>query len=710
MQLRLAIGAGLLALASAGVAGAETRPGPVEPSTAEVTAAESAATASAAATEREPAWGLTGALGFGSAGGDFGGLLTKPVAGDLNLFRNHGAWRFGVGLSFSSFKMKEPYQDEDEWGFQQTYLFATRMLRREGAVRPYVQLRAGLARLHPRSELFAFSPPPENHGDSPTSPANGFSVGVLPGLELRLNKSLALDVSGYFDWFNVKEYDLSPVGYPNASSGAMWQARIGLRWHPDDGWPAGPAGPGYPDRYRDAWGVSRNLGWAVGETLAINMVASGINEYVRNANFNQISPRSWWSNLEHGWTYDDNEFRTNQYLHPWNGANYYNSGRANGFGFWASSLFSLGGAFFWECCGETHPMSYNDMIATGVGGVAVGEQMYRLSSQLLDNRAKGKERYLREAGAFIIDPPRGFNRLLSGRSADQHDNPSEPLDWRGPHARFFVMTGARIIGEGESISENTKSFGLIAVSHSFGSVFDNERRKPFDSLAADYVFSPGDKQFRTVLRIRGDLFSKALGGGAEPRYALAIVQHFDYHNNQAYEFGQQAFGPSLFARYKLSESMGLHLRWDGWASIVAAVNSDYSFLADVADRERFREYDYGPGLGTGLEATLGRGRNQLLTLTYRFQWITVKNGSLFNKGTEITLPSGEVVTSLGSDATHYLQAAGGRLFVPLFKKKVGLGADAFVLLRNSHYTSQVLRDIDQRNPEVRVYLALDLGH
>ncbi len=664
------------------------------------------------APERRPSWGLSTALGFGGAGGDFGNLLKSPVAGDLNLFRNHGAWRFGVGLSFTSFKMKEPYEEEKEWGFQQTYLFATRMLRQEGKVRPYIQLRGGLARLHPRSELFAFSPPPEEEGDSPTTPANGWSLGVVPGLELQLNKSLALDLSGHFNWFKVSEYDLSPVGQPNAGSGSSYEARVGLRWHPDGGWPSGPPKPGAPEHPRDGWGVSRNLGWAVAEDLAINWAASGFNEYVRNANFNQVSPRSWWYNLDHGLTYDDNGFKTNQYLHPWNGANYYNTGRSNGFGYWGSALFALGGAFFWECCGETHPMSYNDLVSTGLGGIAVGEEMYRLSGQLLDNQAQGKGRVFREVGGFLIDPVRGFNRMLSGRFSGQHANPEEPLDWRGPHANFFVFTGARIIGEGESISENTKTYGFIGMQHSFGSVFDNTRRRPFDSLAADYQFSPGEeKGLRTVLRIRGDIFSKAFGGSKEsPTYAFAIVQHFDYHNNNAYEFGQQAFGPSLFARYRLSDSMGLNIRWDGWGSVLAAVNADYSFVAEVADRERFREYDYGPGLGTGAEVSLNRGRNRLLSLSYRFQWISVSNGSVSNKGDEVELPNGTTVTLKGSDATHYLQALGARLFIPIFKRKVGLGADGLVLLRKSYYSAPFLKDQDQRNPEARIYLAFDLGH
>jgi hypothetical protein len=335
--------------------------------------------------------------------------------------------------------------------------------------------------------------------------------------------------------------------------------------------------------------------------------------------------------------------------------------------------------------------------------MAVGEQMYRLSSQLLDNEATGKERIFREVGSFVIDPVRGFNRLLSGRSGEVHANPEEPLDWRGPRARFFVSAGVRIIGEGESISENTNTYSYLALSHSFGSVFDNARRRPFDSMQADYQFSFGEKQPRTVLRIRGDIASWALGGPADaPRYAVAIVQHFDYHNNLAYEFGQQAFGASFFGRHRLSDRWGLSWRWDGLASILAAVNSDYSFLAEVPDRERFREYDYGPGLGTGVEVNFNRGLNRILGLSYRFQWIDVRNGSIFNEVDEQGLQ--------GSDATHYLHAVGARFFVPLYKGKIGLGADGLVLLRKSYYSAENLRDQDQRNPEARIYLAFDLGH
>ena len=381
---------------------------------------------------------------------------------------------------------------------------------------------------------------------------------------------------------------------------------MGVRWHPGRRLAVGASGGRRSSTARATAGASPGT-WAgrSARTSPLNWAASGINEYVRNANFNQISPRSWWTNLEHGLTYDDNEFKTNQYLHPWNGANYFNTARSNGFGYWASSLFALGGAFFWECCGETHPMSFNDLVSTGIGGMAVGEEMYRVTSQLLDNEDTGIARFLREAGGFVVDPVRGFNRMVSGRASGTHANPDEPLDCRGPQARFFVMTGARIIGRGRV--DHREHEHLRPHRH------QPQLRQRLRQLAAQALrlahrrlpVQPGDKQFRTVLRIRGDLYSKAFGGKPDdPSYAWAIVQHFDYHNNQAYEFGQQAFGPSLFARYQLSDTWGLCLALGRLGLGPGRGQLGVSpFLADVADPERYREYDYGPGLGTGLEVT-----------------------------------------------------------------------------------------------------------
>ena len=60
------------------------------------------------------------------------------------------------------------------------------------------------------------------------------------------------------------------------------------------------------------------------------------------------------------------------------------------------------------------------------------------------------------------------------------------------------------------------------------------------------------------------------------------------------------------------------------------MNSDYSQLADVANQERYREYDYGPGVGGAVELYLQRKNLPLVTARYRYSYINVSNGSIYN--------------------------------------------------------------------------------
>jgi hypothetical protein len=643
-------------------------------------------------------WGFRGDLGVGGAGGDFGDLLTRPVSWDYEFFRQKGHWRVGAGVSFGSFKMKEPHQDELEWGLMQTYLFGTRMLRSEGAVRPYVQARAGIARLRPRSELFTMDPLPPDFepGQATTAKSDGFSVGVAPGLELKLGRAALLDASLSWTYFSVDDYDLAPVGLAPRGSGTAWEGRLGLTWLPN-GDQHGEGPEGGP---RDAWGVKRSYGWAVGEVLAINNVAGITAQYVRNVDWSETSPRSWWQNLEHGFEYDPDTFKTNQWTHPFNGAAYYNSSRSNGIGFWPSAGLALGGAFHWECCGEAQAMSFNDMFSTTLGGITLGEAQYRLSSEILDHRSRGKGRILRELGAFLVDPIRGVNRALSGDAARATGNPAEAMDWRPPGGTTFVATGVRSIGEGSSITHDTRSYATLLLNHQYGDVFENTRRKPFDfvDLVAELNF--GSEVALGNVQIRGDLASWPLGEAPAPRHVLQLVQQFDYQNNTAYVFGGQSVGVALSSRFRLSRRLGLRTRVDAEGILLGAVNSEYARLAEVENTERVREYDYGPGAGTTVRADVSWAERPLLSALYRFAWLSVSNGSVYNEG------------SIGSDADHYIQGGGVRLVVPL-KWSLGIGADAFLFLRDSHFAltdsatgRRVAQHVRQRNPQLRVYVAV----
>src|SRR5262245_50416999 len=216
-------------------------------------------------------WGFFFNLGWGTNGGGFHPALEKPVSGEFGIVRTRDPWRFGLGMSFSSLTMPPPYQDEKEWGFQEVLLTGARLFRRESRLRPYLQARLGVARLHPRSLLFTMNPLPPDFkvGDSPTKASNGFSVGLVPGVEWRLSRDVSLDLSALIDLYRVADTDLSPVGAGSASSGGHAVARVGLLWS--------EAPPGTPAP-RNAWGVPRSYAWAIGEAAAINFSASAAQE------------------------------------------------------------------------------------------------------------------------------------------------------------------------------------------------------------------------------------------------------------------------------------------------------------------------------------------------------------------------------------------------------------------------------------------------
>ena len=72
-----------------------------------------------------------------------------------------------------------------------------------------------------------------------------------------------------------------------------------------------------------------------------------------------------------------------------------------------------------------------------MGGTCLGEVTYRISSILLNDKSRGFRRVLREAGAFIINPVRGVNRLVRGESWQvkqknylYHDINRFPLNFR----------------------------------------------------------------------------------------------------------------------------------------------------------------------------------------------------------------------------------------------------------------------------------------
>ena len=161
--------------------------------------------------------------------------------------------------------------------------------------------------------------------------------------------------------------------------------------------------------------------------FGINMGVWAFDRYIRKADFAYINGRTIKDNLKHGFVWDNDAMGTNMFMHPYHGSLYFNSARSNGYNFWQSGLFAFGGSFMWEMFMENEYPSTNDIIATPIGGMALGEVTYRVSDLILDDRKTGWSRFGLEFAGFLVSPMRGLTRIINGDAWKRVSNSVYPM-------------------------------------------------------------------------------------------------------------------------------------------------------------------------------------------------------------------------------------------------------------------------------------------
>src|ERR1035441_3371453 len=140
------------------------------------------------------------------------------------------------------------------------------------------------------------------------------------------------------------------------------------------------------------------------EVIAMNALIFSADRYFFKYDYStSVSLSTWNHNMKTGWAWDSDRFGMNFSSHPYTGSIYFNAGRSNGYGYFGSLCYSLEGSLMWEYFGENTLPSYNDLINTSLNGAFLGEILYRISSNILDDRTKGRERVFREIAAGLID-------------------------------------------------------------------------------------------------------------------------------------------------------------------------------------------------------------------------------------------------------------------------------------------------------------------
>lgn len=348
------------------------------------------------------------------------------------------------------------------------------------------------------------------------------------------------------------------------------------------------------------------------EAFAINVGVQCFDQFVMNEDFAKISLHSIKHNIQNGFVWDNDQFSTNLFAHPYHGGLYFNAARSNGMNFWQSIPYSFCGSLMWETTCEIEPPAINDLMATTIGGVCIGEVTHRISNLVYDDRQRGFSRFLREFLGAIVCPIKELNRIISGdawrvrgKYYKYHDYEKLPVD-------FSISAGYRYLADNNSLfrGEGNPYINLNLV---YGDAFKEETNKPFDYFTTDLTFGLSNNQpLITSVHLLGRLWGAHVIEKDDLKVLFGIFQHFNYYDSQPVKDGTSevpyriseaaSVGPGILCSYptignltKLEQSIFI----DG--IILGGSLTDYYNIID-------RDYNMGSGYSVKMNSFMEFGK------------------------------------------------------------------------------------------------------
>ncbi len=280
--------------------------------------------------------------------------------------------------------------------------------------------------------------------------------------------------------------------------------------------------PGYEPKELSRWA---RLGIGVLEgPILYSIVQNRFAYHFGDPSVYDVSWETFTDHLDGPWWYDQDQFATNQFGHPYEGSMYYTAPRSLGLSFYESFLVAELGSFLWETAGETEPPSVNDQITTPIAGSILGEVLFRLSGRVVDAMRPG---FWRELTATAISPFTGLNRQFFGeyRPRGFNDQP-----WFG-ELRLSVAAGGRATTTGAEVHDPTGAVSIGARAQNGNPGSDWEFRGPFDyyDAAASLVIDQdaGSKKAFGNLTMRGLVLADEYGAG-RTRSLWGLMAAYDY--------------------------------------------------------------------------------------------------------------------------------------------------------------------------------------
>ncbi len=418
--------------------------------------------------------------------------------------------------------------------------------------------------------------------------------------------------------------------------------------------------------------------WEVGlRVIGANVLVWAVDRFVFNYSWSHIGPTSWKNNFKMGWEWDTDRLGMNFFFHPYTGGAYFNSARASGYSYLESVPFVLLGSLTWEYFGETTRPSYNDIINTTVSGSLFGEILYRLTSNILDDRTTGAERFFREFASAILNPGRFISRLVHGeltRATTTDVYQREPLN-------LTLAAGAHIFNKGTTFGTGSVS-GIFNIHLDYGDPFEIRPRKPFDFFKLRLDLSYGKnvgKKYLDNLVGYGLLFGKSIHSG-NWEMLVGAFQHYNYWDSKIFELSALSFGGGIITKWQLSKTSNFQTALHLGIVPLGASNSPHVDIVEAG--LHLRNYDYSGGVEAKFEGTLNLANLGQLTAIYYIYGLHTYVGPAGNKVISVFKP---------------------RIAVSLFGN-LSLGFEYLLYAKNSQLRD--FPDVHAHNSEQKLYLML----
>jgi hypothetical protein len=363
--------------------------------------------------------------------------------------------------------------------------------------------------------------------------------------------------------------------------------------------------------------------WALAEVTGINVGVQLFDRYVTTEDFAQTTLRTIRQNFERGMVWDNDYFHMNMFMHPYHGNLYFNAARTNGLTYWESAPYALFGSAMWEFFGEADPPAINDIFATTCGGMAIGEMTHRLSRTVLDDRARGFRRFLREAAAAIINPIQGLHRIISGDAWRVKSSHYRYHDFRQIPIDASVSIGWRYLADDGALFRGVHA-PFVNLTLTYGTSVDGESHKtPYDffDIETSIAFGGGQPLVNT-LSIVGRLWSTPILDKKDMAGEFGIYQHYNYYNSKPVEDGSEltpyrlsevaAFGPGFIVSLpKMGALSKMEQRIFVSGIMLGGTKSDYFNVIE-------RDYNMGSGFSVKSKTQLDFGRTARFVLNTKF--------------------------------------------------------------------------------------------